>query len=888
MKGFIVITAFLAASLHAQPAPSHPLPPGVVLKDDQGSDNGVRFVDLNEDGHDDIVFSNTHLYGIYLFNPTEKKNVDWRVGWTFVMREGTAGDANSIPPIVDANGSDAGITFKDRAMHLPDGRRIAFTELMRQPGPPPRSPEESLKALHVKPGFTAELVASEPLVQDPVFIDWGADGRMWVVEMGDYPFHEHNGKVHAGRVKFLEDTNGDGIYDKATTFLDGLTYPTGLAPWKNGVFVASVPDVFFAEDTNNDGKADKRTPILTGFAKGNPQHLVNGFCWGLDGWFYGGNGDSGGKVVEVKSGREFDLSGRDFRFNPRTGEFQLQAGRTQYGRWRDDFGNWFGCNNSSLGWHYLMDERYLARNPQLAVPTLRRTLNADKQVFPASTPLRRFNWPDAVNTLTSGCNAMPYRDNLFGDEYAHSYFICEPANNLVHREVLEPDGISFRSHRAADEQGKEFLASEDNWSRFTMARTGPDGCLYVVDFCRLILEHPEWIPKLMLEHLDLRAGEDKGRIYRIVPERRQVLRDRSKLPLFPWACEDGMGWEAKSSTTLTVHLLGANGWCADTAQRMLIERNAREVATILGEYVVRGDSGERPMSPRQQVRVLWTLRTLDELKPAHVMAAFRNRFAEVRRASVELAENFLGESGIVERVAQLADDSDLRVRLQVALTLGESEDPRVPDVLRAIARRDAGNKDMLMALLSSLPKHAAALAEDAKDWQTALRSGGDSSAKPAPQVITNINADREKVVKQYASVATLTGDAARGHALYANVCSACHRLKGEGQEIGPDLGTVAAKPTEQLVEAILDPNRAVEARYTTQTITTKQGREVTGLVMEETANSLTVRIATGNEVILRSDIAKRTGTSKSLMMEGLETLLTPQHVADVIAWMRSK
>ena len=862
MKGFIVATVFLAGALHAQPVPSHPLPPGVVLKDDHGRDNGVRFVDLNGDGHDDIVFSNPRRYGIYLFNPTEKKNVDWRVGWTFLMREGIAGDANSIPPLVNVDGSAAGITFKDQKMNLPDGRHITFSELMRQPGPPPRSPQESLKAIHLKPGFTAELVASEPLVQDPVFIDWGADGRMWVVEMGDYPFHEHNGKTHAGRVKFLEDMNGDGIYDKATTFLDDLTYPTGLAPWKNGVFVASVPDVFFAEDTDNDGKADKRTPILTGFAKGNPQHLVNGFCWGLDGWFYGGNGDSGGKVIEVKSGREFDLSGRDFRFNPRTGEFQLQAGRTQYGRWRDDFGNWFGCNNSSLGWHYLMDERYLARNPQLAVPTLRRNLNADKQIFPASTPLRRFNWPDAVNTLTSGCNAMPYRDNLFGDEYANSYFICEPANNLVHREVLEADGISFRSHRAADEKDREFLASEDNWSRFTMARTGPDGCLYVVDFYRLILEHPEWIPKLMLEHLDLRAGEDKGRIYRIRPagkEAREVPR-MDKM-------DDGR---------LAASLTSPIAWSRDTAHRLLVERDA-----TLNPMPV-------AQTPAGWTQVLWAAQTLGQLSPKELTDSMSSADARIRVAAVRIAEFHLEQRDVFENVCELASDNDLRVRIQVALSLGESSDPRVPDVLRALAKRDAGNKDMLMALLSSVPKHATALAEDAKQWQAAFKSGGESSAKPAPQVITNINADREKVVKQYAGVASLTGDAARGHALYANICSACHRLKGEGNEIGPDLGTVAAKPTEQLVEAILDPNRAVEARYTTQTITTKQGREVTGLVMEETANSLTVRVASGNEIVLRSDIAKRTGTNKSLMLDGLETLLTPQHVADVLAWMRAK
>ena len=237
-----------------------PLPDGVTVKDSQGRDNGVRFVDLNGDGYDDIVFSNATAYGVYLYNPVEKKGVDWKVGWTFVMREGKAGDANTIPPIVRADGTDSGVTFKDSAM-LAGGKSIPFTELMRQPGPPPKSPEESLKAMHVKKGFKAELVAHEPMVQDPIYIDWDAKGRMWVVEMGDYPFHDYEGKTYSGRVKILESTHGDGIYDKVTLFLDNLQYPTGLTPWKNGVFIASVPDVFFVEE--KDGKPGKRTTILS-------------------------------------------------------------------------------------------------------------------------------------------------------------------------------------------------------------------------------------------------------------------------------------------------------------------------------------------------------------------------------------------------------------------------------------------------------------------------------------------------------------------------------------------------------------------------------------------------------------------------------------------------
>ncbi len=866
--GLTIVSTLVLGGIHfkrsisrARPLPPGVyLPPGVSLTDAAGHDNGVRFVDLNGDSRDDIVFSNPQRYGVYLYNPKENKKYDWRVGWTFTMREGKAGDESAIPLLVNADGTSTGVTFKDKAMRLPDGRRIEFAELIKQAGPPPRTPEESLKAMHVKPGFTVELVASEPLVQDPIFIDWGADGRMWVVEMADYPCHEQDGKIFPGRVKFLEDTDNDGRYDKATVFLDDLNYPTGLAPWKNGLFISTVPSVIFAEDDDSDGRADKQTPVITGFTEDNQQHLANGFCWGLDGWVYGANGENGHVVTEVKSGKEFNLKGRDFRFNPGTGEFQLQAGAAQCGRWRDDLGNWFANFNNTLGWHYIMDERYLARNPQLAVRTLRHNLNEQRRVFPVSTPLR-FNFPDELNTLTSGCNMMPYRDSFFGDEYARSYFICEPANNLVHREVLDPNGISFTSHRAADEQETEFLTSEDTWSRFTMARTGPDGCLYVVDFYRIILEHPKWIPKLMLDHLDVRAGSDKGRIYRIKPtgmERREVPR-----------------LDKMSEEDLVKSLASPNGWTRDTAQRLLIERGAKPHIDLLPTS-----------SSAAQTQALWTMHTLGTLDEKSLLDALHSTDDAVRAQAVRLAESLPESKAVVERLCELAGDADLRVRFQLALALGEIFDPRVPEVLRTLAKRDGGNQDMLMALLSSAPRHAATLAEDAKLWQAAFKSGSEIAVKLPPQIITNLNPDREKVVQQYASVTTLTGDAARGHALFTNVCSACHRLKNEGNEVGPDLGTVVGKPTEQLVEAILDPSRAVEDRYTTQTLILKQGREITGLVLEENANSLTLRGTTGIEVIMRSDMSKRTSTNKSLMPEGLESLLAPQHIADIIAWLR--
>jgi len=506
------------------------LPSGTSIVNGQGRDNGLRFVDLNHDGFDDVLFSNEKAYSVHLFVPTERRDVDWLLGWTQEFRSGQRGDPDEVPMIVrGGEHPNNGAWFKRSTMwvqnedtaHLPDNvDRRSFEALLTESGPPPKPPAASLAAIRVRPGFKVELVAHEPLVMDPVAFDWGADGKLWVAEMGDYPRGVDDHGKFGGVVRFLEDTDGDGIYDKSTVFLEGLGFPNGVMPWRKGVLVSCAPEILYAEDTDGDGKADVRKALFTGFAKGNQQHRMNGFEYGLDNWIYGANGDSGGEVTSALTGKTSNISGRDFRFRPDTGAFQTETGHTQFGRHRDDWGNWFGNNNSSWGWHDLVPERYLVRNPHLAVrATVREyaTYADAHRLYPVNQAMRRFNWPGAVNTVTSACSASPYRDELFGAEFASSIFICEPVHNVVHREVLASDGVTFTSHRADDEQSGEFLASADNWSRFVFCKTGPDGALYIADMYRLVIEHPEWIPVEVQKRLDLRAGHDKGRIYRVAP-----------------------------------------------------------------------------------------------------------------------------------------------------------------------------------------------------------------------------------------------------------------------------------------------------------------------------------------------------------------------------------
>ncbi len=384
----------------------------------------------------------------------------------------------------------------------------------------PQDPQASLASLKVRPGFRVELVCSEPLVSDPIAIDWGPDGRLWVVEMGDYPQGGDTAAEAQGRIRFLEDTDQDGRYDRSTVFLEGLNFPTGVMVWKRGVLITCAPDILYAEDTDGDGRADRREVLYHGFVVANPQHQVNALRWGLDNWIYGANGDNGGIITSLKTGTQVDIHARDFRIRPETGELETETGMAQYGRCRDDWGNWFGGRNLQPSWHCALDDQYLRRNPYLIPPDPCIDLMDPPtcaRVYPISSPLPRFNEFWTMNRFTAACGISVYRDDLLGPEFASSYFVCEPAYNLVHRSVLYPTGTTFFSRRAADEQESEFLASTDHWFRPVQTRTGPDGAVWIVDMYRLVIEHPDYIPEKWHGELDFPAGRGKGRIYRVLP-----------------------------------------------------------------------------------------------------------------------------------------------------------------------------------------------------------------------------------------------------------------------------------------------------------------------------------------------------------------------------------
>src|SRR5258708_3421850 len=333
---------------------------------------------------------------------------------------------------------------------------------------PAYSQKEAIKTFQIDPAYRIEPFVSEPAVVSTVSMEFDEDGRIFVVEDRGYPLSPEQ---RMGRIKLLEDTNGDGIPDRSTIFADHLSMPTGVMRWKKGILVTDAPDVIYLEDTHGDGKADVRRVMLTGFAVTNPQHTVNNPIYGLDNWIYLAHENAANAIVfkEKFGDRGSDIRyadragapqlkehGRNVRFRPDTGQLEALSGSSQYGQAFDNWGRHFTLNNSDHIRHEVIAARYLQRNPDLPVASAMESISdhgAAAKVFP-TTLHPRFEMLTDVGQFTSACGLTWYRGGMF---------VAEPVHNLVHEDLLADAGATFSARRARE--GVEFLSSTDAWFR---------------------------------------------------------------------------------------------------------------------------------------------------------------------------------------------------------------------------------------------------------------------------------------------------------------------------------------------------------------------------------------------------------------------------------------
>jgi putative membrane-bound dehydrogenase-like protein len=597
----------------------------------------------------------------------------------------------------------------------------------QMPRVPATEPAQAAATFTLRPGFRAELVAAEPLISSPVAVTVDEHGRAYVVEMRDY---SERRPERLGRIKLLEDTDGDGHYDKATVFLADLPWPTAVTCWDGGVFIGATPDILYAKDTNGDGVADVHEVVFTGFAsdyapyatnKLNVQALMNSFQWGLDDRIHGATSMSGGNVRLVDSDftrawrtravRKYEsrltptatnvvnLRGRDFAFDPRSLDLRAEAGGGQHGMTFDDTGRKFVCSNSDHLQLLAFDDLEAPSNPFHEMPPGRASIAADgpsAEVFRRSPdePWRvlRTRWRVAglvegpvegggrpSGYFTGATGVTLYRGDAYGPDFAGDAFIGDAGSNLVHRKKLRPapDGILLIGERAADEQQSEFLASTDNWFRPVQFYNAPDGCLWVVDMYRETIEHPWSLPENLKKNLDLDSGRERGRLWRLQPNSLGHPGSWAKI-------------QNADTASLVALLAHPNGWHRDTAARLLCERGEAGAVPALRSV------SRNPTNAVARLHALHLLVALGGSDEATLLAAANDGDAAVRRHAFQLlgadtGSRRLASLGVQEQLQSAAtDESDPLARLELAFAFRRLPvDLRVPSLAALIRRGPA-------------------------------------------------------------------------------------------------------------------------------------------------------------------------------------------------------
>jgi mono/diheme cytochrome c family protein len=581
---------------------------------------------------------------------------------------------------------------------------------------PVLSPEHEMKEFRVPPGFRVELVAAEPLVQDPIAIDWDADGRMWVVEYPEYVPDLQAPEPNLdpiGRIAVLEDTDNDGKMDKRTVFADGLIQARAVKALEHGILVLEPPNVWLMHDTNGDMKADTRELIGTDYGRreGGVEGNANSFEWGLDNYLHSA-GDNVTYSLRLKEG-VFDR--------------RLTLSRGEWGVGQDDFGRIFRNDSESTIRVDLVPTPYYARNPGMV-----RTRGSD-EVLTNDTNNVNEVWPLRPNPgtnrsyqfgitrpsngtlvqVTAACSPMVYRGDRLPPELYGNVFVAEPAGNFVRRIVIEDDGTTLRARNAYDHA--EFFGSTDERFRPVFISNAPDGTLIVVDFYRGVLQDrasttlylKDYIQK---RRLDAPTGVGRGRVYRIVHEGSQ--RDTTRPQL------------ARATPAQLVETLShPNGWWRDTAQRLLVERGGAKVIEEL--KALAGSAAPA----RTRVKALWILDGIDNVDIATLAKALTDASRDVRTSAVRIAERWLGDPGgpVRDAVLKLIDDPDWQVREQVAASVGAMTGALKEATIASVLRKHADDPVAADAALSGARGSEAAVLEQLLQADAAQTAAHDAA-----------------------------------------------------------------------------------------------------------------------------------------------------------------
>jgi len=541
--------------------------------------------------------------------------------------------------------------------------------------------EKILSTFEIHPDFQIELVASEPQVFSPVDVEFDERGRPFVMEMLGYPFPDD-----PGRIAVLDDRDGDGVYETRTVFAEGFAMANSLLPYDGGVLVVSPPDILFLKDTDGDDVADVREVVITGVTVANPEDSINGLTHGIDNWIYAANGGNSGALAWPEGGEPVPIREDDLRFNLRSRRIE-RTGRAAQGFELafDAWGRMFNVNNTYPLNHQVFPGRDIEGLPQPRTGTLNalpdELENGLVRIYPIGEQVTRVNHPEQSGYFSGACSPYCYLGGAFGPVFDGNFFTCDVVLNLVHRWILEPKGTTFVAHRD-DRPKAEFLASTDRAFRPVNSTTAPDGSMWVVDMHRVVIEHPEWIPDEIEATLDLNAGKNQGRLFRITPKGGLP----SVKPEFP-----------RDDANRVARLLESpNQWTRITAQRLLVQWNDPVAVPALRAIA------RESQIPVARAHALWTLQGMNELDDDTLLTAFQSSSDELLEQATQLALSRVIRTGtLIGELNRLYTVSAPRVRMWAALAYADSPDLRGDKFpqLWAILQSNGSDSFMRLALL---------------------------------------------------------------------------------------------------------------------------------------------------------------------------------------------
>lgn len=536
------------------------------------------------------------------------------------------------------------------------------------PREPATEPADALATFEIAPGFDLTLAAHEPAVVDPIAMAFDEKGRAYVVEMVGYSERRDD---EVCQIRLLTDEDGDGRFDTSVVFKDKLKWPSAILCYKGGVFVGASPDLYFFRDNDGDGVCDEERTVFTGYGSEMPrlnmQALFNSLRWGPDNRIWGATAGNGGTLTrpDDPSFAPVSVRGSDFSFDPETLDLRLETGTAQYGMSFDSLGRRFVCSNSRHLIWVAYERQQVKENPWFSLPAPLVDIPADG---PAPTVFRispdepwrivRTRWRVAgvVKGIVEGGGRVSgffvaasgihlYWGDAFPADFRDNAFIGDVGSNLIHRKVVTtPEGsVQPVGTRPDPDEKTEFVRSTDYWFRPTSITSGPDGCLYVTDMYREVIEHPWSLPEPIKKHLDLNSGNDRGRIYRIAPEGYQ-----------PPAIPDLGVLSDEELVALTKH---PNDWHRTTARRLLYERGKPADPVPAPEPFPAALASETPLLNRieaaegdrwMEAAVLNSLRT-----PADLAAAWKASAAASSSFRVPLA-GMVGRANDAELLAAVA------------------------------------------------------------------------------------------------------------------------------------------------------------------------------------------------------------------------------------------